>query len=345
MKKIIVKKFGGVDELQLLELPTPEPAAGEVRVKLTSIGMNHAELMARRGEYRLSSGEPPFTPGLEGGGIVDAAGPDLPADEWIGRRVILSAAAPRRAPGGGGMDGTYTTHVITTPDNLLPAPDNLPDDQLGTLWLAYLTAWGCLVWKQQIRPGQFVCIPAASSSVGLAAGQIVKQAGATAIGLTTSEGKAQALAAMPENAFDHIIITNEPDRKMRRWHKDVQKITGENGVDVYFDPVAAGEYLNLEIRSLAMNGTIWVYGLLGTAGPVDVSPLIWKHGAIRGWVLSELYAGETGAAQRGYDEILSGVAAGIYKMPIAERFKLEDVQHAHTEMEKGRHIGKMVLVP
>lgn len=342
MKKVIVEKFGGVDQLKLVEEPTPDPGAGQVRVRLTSIGMNHAELMARRGEYRLSSGEPPFTPGLEGGGIVEALGEGVSQD-WMGKRVILTPDAPRRVAGA--ASGTYATHYVVAADKILPTPDNLPDDELGTLWLPFLTAWGCLVWKQNLRPGQFVGIPAASSSVGLAAAQIVKQIGGVAIGLTTSEKKAEVLAQMPEAKFDHIVVTHGPDRQMKRWHRDMLRLTDQHGIDVFFDPVASGEYLNTEIRALAQHGTIWVYGLLGDTGPVDVSPLIRKYASIRGWVMNEIVLEGQEAMLRGCRAILDGVAKGDLKMHIGGRFPLDEVQRAHTEMEKGHHIGKLVLIP
>ena len=343
MKQVIVEKFGGVEELRIHDLPTPDPGPGQVRVALTSIGLNHAELMARRGEYRLSSGDPPFTPGLEGGGRIDAIGPGVPA-EYLGKRVILTADIPRPLPGNPG-GGTYRTHYLAPLDKILPAPDNLPDDQLGTLWLPYLTAWGCLIWKQNLRAGQFIAIPAASSSVGIAAAQVAKQAGAISIGMTTSQAKADTLPQMPEAEFDHIIVTHKPDRTMRRWQRDIKTITGGHGVDVFFDPVASGDYLNMEIRSLAQHGTIWVYGLLGEIGPVDVTPLIRTYGSIRGWVNNEILTEGGPALQEAYDAILAGVAAGHFRMAIGGRYKLEDVQRAHTEMETGRHIGKLVMIP
>lgn len=342
MKEVIVERFGGPEELQVKEVPTPDPGPGQVRVALTSIGMNHAELMARRGEYRISSGDPPFTPGLEGGGIIDAIGEGAPAD-LMGQRVILAADAPRSSSAGSG--GTYRSHYVVAADKILSAPANLPDDQLGTLWLPYLTAWGCLAWKQQLRSGQFVAIPAASSSVGIAAAQIVKQLGSVAIGLTTSEEKAQVLSHLDEGDFDHMVVTHTPDGLMRKWHRDLHKITDGHGIDVFFDPVASGDYLNTEIRSLAQHGVVWVYGLLGEHGTVDVTPLIRKHAAIRGWVLGELMQEGGDAIAQGYNEILSGVRDGRYRMYIGGRFRLSDVQHAHAEMEKGRHIGKLVLIP
>ena len=125
---------------------------------------------------------------------------------------------------------------------------------------------------------------------------------------------------------------------------DLRRITGNRGVDVFFDPVAAGEYLNTEIRCLAAHGTIWVYGLLGQPGPVDVSPLVGKDGAIRGWVLFEML-GHPDALDAGCRHILEGLASGNYVLNVARTFRLDDVQAAHAYMEKGEHVGKLVLVP
>src|SRR5690606_13352509 len=128
---------------------------------------------------------------------------------------------------------------------------------------------------------------------------------AMAIGTTTSPGKVEAINAMAECAFDHIVVTRD-----RAWWKDVEQSTGGRGCDVIFDPVGAVEFLNTEIRLLAERGTIWVYGLLGTPGPVDVTPLIRLKGAIRGWALTELAMHGGEPLQRGYQHILERIADG-----------------------------------
>ena len=338
MYKVVVNEFGGVDKLTIVETETPTPAADsdQVVVRLTSIGMNHAELMSRRGEYKIASGDPPFVPGLEGGGIIEAVA-DGAGGFKVGDRVILGVDAPRRALGG---EGTYQSHYKTSAKQLVLAPDALPDEQLGTAWLAYLTAWGCLVWKQQMAAGDNVLIPAASSSVGIAAAQIVKDLGGKAIGTTTSPGKVETLKAMDGVVYDEIVVTRD-----RPWWKDVKQITGGHGCNVIFDPVAAGDFLNSEIRLLATGGTVWVYGLLGEIGPVDVTPLIRLRGAIRGWALTELAAHGGQPLQDGYRYILDRLGDGRFQLPIAETFPLRDVQRAHEAMEQGKHIGKLVLIP
>lgn len=342
MKIVTVHEFGGVDQLQVTTQPNPTPQAGELVIRLTSIGMNYAEIMGRRGHYKISTGEPPFTPGLEGGGIVESVGPNID-NNLVGQRVILTPDAPRPEPGSAG--GTYRTHYLCTPQQIIPAPDAIPDDQLGAIWLPYLTAWGCLVWLHDLQPNQVVAFPAASSSVALAATQIAKSRGCTTIGLTTSPDKSDELASH----YDHLIITHTQDdagnRTMKPWHRDIKSLTNGRGVDVFFDPVAAGEYLNTEIRCLAQRGCIYVYGLLGRPDTVDVTPLIRKQATIRGWGLTELVQAGDDHWRPACEAVLAKFEDGTFKQTLSGTFPLDDVQQAHTEMEKGKHIGKLVLLP
>ena len=143
--------------------------------------------------------------------------------------------------------------------------------------------------------------------------------------------------------FRSVTSANAAEESTEPWWRQIKKITGGRGVDVIFDPVAAGDFLHHEIRLLAKGGTLWVYGLLGMPGTVDVSPLIRKDAAIRGWLLNSLVG--TPAELEAYQHILKNVAAGIYQLPIAETFSLEQVCDAHKAMESGSHIGKYILRP
>jgi NADPH:quinone reductase-like Zn-dependent oxidoreductase len=163
--------------------------------------------------------------------------------------------------------------------------------------------------------------------------------------MTTSVAKAEKLKTMPEAKFDHYIVTNDHHGEMRHWHKDIRILTKKHGVDVFFDPVAAGAYLDMEINSIAQHGTVWVYGLLGTAGKVDVTPLIRKFASVRGWYLKEITDAGATVLQQGYDYIFDGFKKGIFQQHVAQVFPLDKVQDAHRELALGRHIGKMILVP
>lgn len=340
MQQVVVEKFGGPEVLELREVATPRPGTGQVVVKLTSIGMNHADLMERQGNYRLSSGDPPFTPGLEGGGVIEAVGQGVDAAR-VGQRVTLSPDAPRDPDGVG---GTYRSHYLCPERQALPAPAGVPDEQLGALWLAYLTAWGCLVWKQNLQPNAWVAFSAASSSAALAGAQTARRLGAKTVGLTTREDKRERL----EFHYDHVIVTHESSdetRSMRAWHRDVRQLTGGEGIDVFYDPVASGTYLETEVKCLAQRGTVWVYGLLGTSGPVDVTPLIRKHAAIRGWALTELLNAGREVWEVGVESIFAGFTEGAYDQTVAATFALAEVQAAHQALQRGDHVGKIVLVP
>ena len=215
----------------------------------------------------------------------------------------------------------------------------------GGVWLPYLTAWGCLVWKQDLKPGQTVGIPAASSSVAIAAAQIVRMRGGVSIGLTTSAAKAERLKATPGAAFDHMIVTRDGEGAPLPWHQGIRRIAGAAGVDVFFDPVAAGEFLEKEIHCLARHGTIWIYGLLGEPGKVDVTPLIRKHGAVRGWVLGEIMDAGHETVMGCCREILEGLGSGALNLVMGGTYPLADVRRAHEEMARAAHIGKLALVP
>jgi NADPH:quinone reductase len=336
MYQVMVKRFGDVDQLEVIDIPDliPEPNSNQVLIRVTSIGMNYADLMARRGEYKLISGSPPFTPGLEAGGYIEAVGSQV-TDRIVGQRVLLSLGAS--AANGVGR-GTYQSHYVTTADRTVLAPDEIADELLGAIWLPYMTAWGCLIWRQQLQPGQTVLLPAASSSVAIAAAQIVKNYGGIAIGTTSSPGKVEALQAMPEATYDHLVGTHD-----REWWREVKQITHGQGVDVIFDPIAAGAFLNQETRVLANHGTLWIYGLLGKPDVVDVTPLIRKMATMRGWLVNEIAGTEY--EQLGYQHILACFANQTYQLPIARKFPLDKIRQAHTEMEQGQHIGKFILVP
>jgi len=346
MRIVQVQQFGGPETLEILETPTPDPAAGQVLVRVTSIGLNHAELMGRAGRYKASTGEPPFVPGIEAGGVIESVGDGVDASR-VGERVVLAPGLPRAVDDPDG--GTYRTHIAIDAALALPAPEQIPDDQLGALWLAYLTAWGCLAWKAQLQPGATVGIPAASSSVGLAAAQVAQALGATAVGLTSSPEKADAIQALDTARFDHLVVTHERaadgSRTMRPWHRTIKQLTDGKGIDLYFDPVAAGEYLSTEVRSIARNGRIYIYGLLGTPGPVDLSPMILRHASLHGWLLDEIVSAGDAHWHRACEAIFERFADGTFTQHVARTYPFEDVQQAHREMEKGEHIGKLVLVP
>lgn len=348
MQHVLVEQFGGPEVLQFLDTDPAQvqPGPGQVRVKLTSVGMNQAELMGRRGEYKASTGDPPFVPGIEGGGIVESVGEGVDPAR-VGQRVTLAPGVPRGVNGSHG--GTYRSHMLVEAAIAMPAPDAIPDEQLGAIWLPYLTAYGCLIWKHGLKPGDTVALPAASSSVALAAAQVAKHHGATVIGLTSSPSKVEKLRALPTARFDHLVVTHDRaadgSRTLLPWHRDLKALTDGKGVNVFFDPVAAGPYLSTEVRALAKHGRIYIYGLLGELGEVNLQPLIIRRGGIMTFVIDEIVSAGDDAWRPACAAIFDGFAQGAYRQHIDRTFPLSEVQAAHAYMQDARHLGKLVLIP
>lgn len=346
MRQVIVEEFGGPEVLKLVELDTPVPGPGEVLVRLTCIGMNHADLMMRAGEYKLASGDPPFTPGIEGGGVVEAVGAAV--DEGlVGKRVILGAttrpnSGPRPFQPGQSDGGTYRSHYLCYANSVHLVPEGVPEELTGALWLAYLTAWGCLAWQQDLQPGQHVLLTAASSPVAWAGAQIARSRGAIPLGLTRQPSKAKAILAQPQQPYETVVCSQNEDGTPRSWTNDIRRLA-PRGMTCIFDPVAAGAHMDGLIKVLGMKGTIWIYGLLGQKGPVDLFPLIRKWGAIRGWLLGQIV--EEGPLEQAMEEILQRVGEGQWSLPIAGSFPLDAVQDAHYQLDKSGHLGKFILLP
>jgi NADPH:quinone reductase-like Zn-dependent oxidoreductase len=223
------------------------------------------------------------------------------------------------------------------------APDGVPDDHLGALWLAYLTAWGCLAWKQELQAGQMVLMTAASSPVAWAAAQVARSRGAVTIGVSTSPTKVDLIRARRDHPYDHLVSSRDAEGQSRAWTNEVRRIAGAGGVHCVFDPVAAGGHMDQLMKVLGQRGTIWIYGLLGEIGPVNLFPLIRKWASIRGWLLGELV--ETGPVQVAMEETLARVASGEWRLPIAGTYPLDRVREAHEVMAKAAHLGKLILVP
>ncbi|MEM1211197.1 MAG: zinc-binding dehydrogenase [Planctomycetota bacterium] len=358
MQRVLIEQFGGPEVLRVLDEPTPtadDLGPDDVLVRMTSIGMNRAEIMGREGQYKLSTGDPPFTPGLEGGGILEAVGSGV-AGVKPGDRVTLTPGVTRppsdteSEPANG---GAYRSHYLCPADCVMPVPDAVPDDQLGALWLPYLTAHGCLHWlhrlHEQPEHRRVVAFSAASSSVALAAAQVAKSMGATTIGLTSSPAKLDAIRALPTARYDHLLATHAPtpqaDRTLLPFYRDLFRLTEGRGVDVFFDCVGAGQYLSHEITALAELGTVYIYGLLGKPAPVNLGTLIRKKGSLRGYAMTEFRQAGPEHWRPQAQLVLDGFANGTYTQHLAGTFPLADVQRAHTVMAQNRHIGKLVLVP
>src|SRR5271167_1667238 len=258
---------GGPEVLEFIEMEVSAPGPNEVRIKVKAIGINRAESMWRNDKYVES---PIFPAGLgyESAGIVDAVGKDITGFA-VGDIVSTIPAFSLNK---------YSTYgeVILAPDHaVVKHPESLSFVEAASVWMMFLTAYGALVFDAQVKHGDFVVIPAASSSVGLAAIQIANYAGATPIALTRSSEKKQRLH---EAGAPHVIVTQEQDMLA-----EVMRITDGNGARIVFDPVGGPDFPKL-IAALTFQGVAYIYGALSEDDtPIPVLEMIRKMATVKGY--------------------------------------------------------------
>ena len=327
MPKIVrFHETGGPEVLQLEDLPLAEPAKGEIRLKVEAIGLNRAEIMFRKGQY-LEAPQLPSRLGYEAAGIIDAVGPDV-TDFRISDRVSTIPSFPM------GQYGVYGESAIVPTYAAAHYPKNLSAIEGAAIWMQYMTAYGALIQYGNIRKDDQVLITAASSSVGLAAIQIVKAAGGIAIASTRGADKKTFLI---EAGADHVIVTDEEDLVERG-----MSLTAGKGVRVVFDPVA-GPLLEQLAAVTAPSGIIFEYGALAPLPtPFPLFPALAKGLTVRGYTLFEIVKNPE-MLKRGKDYIYQGLESGSLKPIIDRTFSLAKIAEAHRYMASNQQKGKIVV--
>jgi len=326
VKIVRFHQVGGPEVLKLDELPLPEPAAGEVRLRVKAIGLNRAEVLFRMGRY-LVQPVPPAKLGYEASGSIEAIGPGVDQN-WLGKTVSTVPAFAADAY------GVYGEVAIVPASALAEYPANLSDEEATSIWMQYLTAYGALIMHGKIAKGDFVLITAASSSVGIASIEIAKAEGAISIATTrTSKKQAELLAA----GADHVIVTEEEDLAAR-----VNEITGGKGARIIFDPIA-GKGIEALAAAASFGGTIFEYGALAAdPTPFPLFAALRKGLTVRGYTLFEVVANpETFAKAKKY--VFDHLAAGDFEPRIDRTFPLSQIVEAHRYMESNQQIGKIVV--
>jgi NADPH:quinone reductase-like Zn-dependent oxidoreductase len=319
-------KPGGPEVLEFIETQAPAPGAHEVRIEVKAIGINRAESMWRNDRYVES---PIFPAGLgyECAGVVDAVGKDV-TDFAVGDTVSTIPAF---------SFNKYSTYgeIILAPDHaVVKHPESLSFVEAASVWMMFMTAYGALVFDAHVKAGDFVIIPAASSSVGLAAIQIANYGGATPIALTrTSDKRKQLLAA----GAAHVIATQEQDVVA-----ELMRITNGLGARVVFDPVGGVDFPKL-IAALANQGTAYIYGALSEDDtPIPVLEMIRKMLTVKGYSI-RLVTGDEARRKGAVEYVTKGLASGALKPIIDRIFKFDDMVEAHRYLENSGQFGKIVV--
>ena len=326
MAKLDAQQAGEADVLTLEELPASEPGQGEVRLKVAAIGLNRAEVLFRQGLY-LEAPKLPSRLGYEAAGVVDAVGPGVEGLK-VGDRVSTIPSFSMR------QYGVYGESAVVPAFAAAPYPDTLSAEAAAAIWMPYMTAYGALIALGKLQPEQTVLITAASSSVGLAAIQIVKSAGALAVATTRGPDKKDFLL---EAGADHVIVTDEEDMA-----EQMKTIGTGKGANLVFDPVA-GPFLEKLARAAAPGATIFEYGALYPAPtPFPLFDALGKGLTVRGYVLFEIVQ-QPKLMAAGKQFVFDGLTSGALKPVIDRTFALDEIVDAHRYMESNQQKGKIVV--
>jgi NADPH:quinone reductase-like Zn-dependent oxidoreductase len=326
MSKIVrFHAHGGPEELRLEDIDVGEPGPAEVRLRVEAIGLNRSEAIFRAGTY-FHAGQLPSLIGYEGVGTVEAVGSDVRGFA-PGERVCV---LPNFKLGDYGM---YGEHAIVPARSLLAPPPGMNAVEAASIWMQYFTALG-IYELGHARVGDYVVIRAASSSVGLAAIQLARWAGAIPIATTRTRAKADALQA---HGAAHVIASDEKDLVA-----EIMRVTGGKGARIVFDPIG-GPTVDLLAQACAEEGVIIIYGgLSGQPSPYPHWPAALKSLSMRGWVASSVWNHPERFA-RYRDMIVYGLAEKHLKPVIAKTFPLSQIVDAHRYLESNQQFGKIVV--
>jgi len=319
---IVVREVGGPEVLEWTELDPGTPGPGEVLVRHTAVGLNFIDVYHRTGLYPL---DPPFTPGVEGVGVVEEVGDEV-ADLAAGDRVAYTS---------NGAVGSYREGRVLPRSRLVELPPEIPDETAAAVMVKGCTVEYLVRRTYPVRAGDTVLLTAAAGGVGLLACQWLNALGATVIGTVGSEEKAELAR---QAGCHHVILYRHEDIADR-----VAEITDGAGCQVAYDSVGKSTF-EASLASLARRGMMVSFG--NASGPVDpVAPLtLTRHGSL---FLTRPSVGDYyGSAEEvadGVGALFEMIIAGKVVPYIGARYPLRDAAEAHRALEARETVGSTVL--
>ncbi|CAN5576847.1 NAD(P)-dependent alcohol dehydrogenase [soil metagenome] len=334
MKAYEIQKFG-IDELALVEQSVPEPAAGEVQIRLRAASLNYRDYMVVSGTYNPKM-KLPAVPFSDGAGAVAAVGDGV--TKWkVGDRVMPifaqrwfdgdSSEEKRRSSLGGGAQwqGVLREFATFHEDGLVAIPEHLSFEEAATLPCAAITAWNALIVSGKVRPGETV-LTLGTGGVSVFAAQFAKLAGSRVIATSGSDEKIERLLAL---GVDETINY----RKNENWEKTVLEMTGGGGVDHVVEVGGAGT-LAKSFKSVRIGGHIAMIGALSGSAGFDPIGVFMK--AIR---LQGIFTGSRSM----FESMNKAIAVKKLRPVIDRTFEFDEVREALRHMESASHFGKIVV--
>ncbi|MBS0374094.1 MAG: NADPH:quinone oxidoreductase family protein [Proteobacteria bacterium] len=312
----------GVAALRWVEQPTPEPAAGEVRVAIRAASLNFPDLLVVNGKYQFRP-TPPFVPGAEFAGVVEAVG--------AGVTGIAAGAAVMSV----GVTGAFASHVCVPTGKLVPVPRGAPFEDAAAFLMTYGTSHHALADRAALRAGETLLVLGAAGGVGTAAIQIGKALGAHVVAAVSSDEKAALCRSI--GADQTINYSATPLRE------GLRSALGERSPDVVYDPVG-GALAEPAFRSIAWRGRYLVVGFADGAIPsLPLNLPLLKGASVVGVFWGDFTRREPANFARSLAELGDWYAAGRIKPVIDCVLPMERLPAAFERMASRRVGGKIVL--
>ena len=313
----------GVDALTWKSLPTPEPKAGEVRIRIEAASLNFPDLLIVQNKYQMKP-PLPFVPGSEYAGIVEAVG------EGVTHLQVGQAVACLSGTGG------FGTHTLAPAKLCMPLPAGFGSVDAAAFIMTYATSHHALLDRGQLKAGETVLVLGAAGGVGTAAIQIAKASGARVIAAASTQEKCDLCAAQ---GADATINYNKDNFRER-----LKELTEGKGPDVIYDPVG-GDYAEPAFRSIAWRGRYLVVGF--AAGPIPALP--WNLALLKGASIVGVFWGdfsrrESAANTAMMQELAKWYGQGKIKPVIHKTMPMAELKQAYTEMGSRGVMGKLVMV-
>jgi len=322
MRAIRVHEFGGIEVLKVDELPLPEPAAGEARIKLEAVGVNFIDIYHRSGAYK---GNLPLTLGQEAAGIVDALGADTRGVK-PGDRVVYAS-----------VQGSYADFAIVPVERLVSIPSGLDTKLACASYLQGLTAHYLTYSTFPLQPGQTVLVHAAAGGLGQLLVQIAKRLETRVLGTVSTEAK----AALARGAgADEVILYTQVD-----FETEVKRLTDGKGVDVVYDSVGKTTF-DKGLNCLRRRGMMVLCGQSsGAVPPLDPQTLNAKGSLYLTRPTLAHYTADREELLWRANDLLGWLASGEIKVRIDRTFPLTEAAAAQTYLASRQSSGKVLLLP
>jgi NADPH2:quinone reductase len=318
---IRIHENGGPELLKWEEVDVGDPRPGQVKIRQEAVGLNFIDVYHRTGLYKQ---ELPFTPGVEGAGVVEAVGPDVTTLE-PGDRVAYA-----------GPIGGYAEERLIDAGRLVTLPDAISSEQAAGMMLQGLTAHMLLRGVHRVQPGETILVHAAAGGVGLILCQWAKALGATVIGTVGSDEKAELARA---HGCDHPVVYTRQD-----FVAEVERITEGAKLPVVYDGVGRDTFMK-SLDCLQRRGIMVSFG--NASGPVDPFPptLLAQKGSLfltRPTMYD--YVATREELETAAKDLFDMVASGKVKIEVKQRFALKDAAEAHRALEARKTSGSTVLI-